>query len=180
MISGTRQIWKSASGDEVEAFLRRVTKTPVRATSRRNCLTFAMDATASRKPTWERAARIQAAMSGESAELGGLETQLCYNSGVLGFGCSPRYKEANVLCACMTGVTRTAGLSQIGWVLRHVEESRRGKVNALVFVGDCVVENPDELAWLAGPPWPFRTACLRLPGRKTIPKWKKVFIGLCT
>jgi len=89
-------------------------------------------------------------MSSKSAEPGGLETQLCYNSGVLGFGCSPRYKEANVLRACMTGVTRTAGLSQTGWVLRHVEESRRGKVNALVFVGDCVVENPDELAWLAG------------------------------
>jgi hypothetical protein len=31
-----------------------------------------------------------------------------------------------------------------------MEESQRGKVNALVFVGDCVEENEDELAGLAG------------------------------
>ncbi|WP_369406457.1 VWA domain-containing protein [Candidatus Thiosymbion oneisti] len=151
MSGGTRQIRNSASSGEVEAFLRQVAKTPVPAVGGRGRLIFAMDATASRKPTWDRAARIQAAMFNESAELGGLEIQLCYYSGVLGFECSPWYQEASALHTCMTGVSCTAGLSQIGRVLRHAEEeSRRGRVNALVFVGDCVEENPDELAGLAG------------------------------
>jgi len=151
MTSDPKHIQKSASEGEVEAFLRQVAKTPVPAAGGRGRLIFAMDATASRKPTWNRAARIQAAMFSESAGLGGLEIQLCYYSGVLGFECSPWYKEANALRACMMEVSCTAGLSQIGRVLQHaVEELRRTKVNALVFVGDCVEENPDELAGLAG------------------------------
>lgn len=151
MTGDPKQIRKLASKGEMEAFLRQVAKTPMRATGGRGRLIFAMDATASRKPTWERAARIQAAMFSESAELGGLEIQLCYYSGVLGFECSPWYEEASALRTCMTGVSCTAGLSQIGRVLQHAEEeSRRGRVNALVFVGDCVEENADELAGLAG------------------------------
>lgn len=151
MTGDSKQIRKSASDGEVEAFLRQVAKTPVRATGGCGRLIFAMDATASRKPTWDRAARIQAAMFSESAGLSGLEVQLCYYSGVLGFECLPWYKEASALRTCMTGVSCTAGLSQIGRVLQHAEEeSRRGRVNALVFVGDCVEENPDELAGFAG------------------------------
>jgi len=151
MSGDPRQIRKSASKGEVEAFLRQVAKTPVRATGGRGRLIFAMDATASRKPTWDRAARIQAAMFSESAELGGLGIQLCYYSCVLGFEYSPWYKEAAALRTCMTAVSCTAGLSQIGRVLQHAEEeSRRGRVNALVFVGDCMEENADELAGLAG------------------------------
>jgi len=56
---------------------------------------------------------------------------------VPGGGCAAYLYEC-VSCA--------AGLTRIGWVLRHVaEESRRDRVNALVFVGDCVEENPDTL-----------------------------------
>ncbi len=151
MIGDSKQIRKSASEGEVGAFLRQVAKTPVRAVGGRGRLIFAMDATASRKPTWDRAVRIQAAMFSESADLGGLEVQLCHYGGVRGFECSPWYQEAAALRNCMTGVSCTAGLTQIGRVLRHAgEESQRGKVNALVFVGDCVEENPDELAGLAG------------------------------
>jgi len=110
-----------------------------------------MDATANRKPTWDRAARIQAAIFSESADLGGLEVQLCYYGGVWGFECSPWYQEAAALRNCMTSVSCTAELSQIGRVLRYAgEESQRDRVNALVFVGDCVEENEDELAGLAG------------------------------
>lgn len=151
MMSDPRQIRKSSSAGEVAAFLRQVARMPVRAAVGRGRLIFAMDATASRKPTWERAAKIQAAMFSESAELGGLEIQLCYYRGISGFECSPWYQEAAALRTCMSGVSCVAGLSRIGRVLRHAgEESRRGKVNALVFVGDCVEENPDELAGLAG------------------------------
>jgi len=150
MIGDPKQIRRSASEGRVEVFLRQVAKTPVRAVGGRGRLIFAMDATASRKPTWDRAARIQAAMFSESAGLGGLEVQLCYYEGIWGFECSPWYQAAAALRNCMTGVSCTAGLSQIGRVLRYAgEESQRDRVNALVCVGDCVEENEDELAGLA-------------------------------
>jgi len=159
MIGDPKQIQHSSSRGEVEALLRQVAKTPVRVTGGRGRLIFAMDATASRKPTWDRAAQIQAAMFSESAELGGLEVQLCYHSGALGFECPPWYKEISALRACMTGVSCAAGLTQIGRVLHHAEEeSWRARANALVFVGDCAEENADELAGLAG-----RLSLLGLP-----------------
>lgn len=151
MSGDPKQIQKRSSDGEVDAFLRQVAKTPVSAPGRRGRLIFAMDATASREPTWDRAAQIQAAMFSESADLGGLEIQLCYYRGILEFESSPWYTEANALRKRMTRVFCAAGLTQIGRVLQHaVEESQRGKVNALVFVGDCVEENADELAGLAG------------------------------
>lgn len=151
MIGNPKQIRKPAPKGEVDAFLRQVAKTPVRAVGGRGRLIFAMDATASRGPIWDQAAKIQAAMFSESADLGGLEVQLCHYGGIAGFTFSPWYQEAAALRKCMTGVSCMAGLTRIGQVFQHAgEESRRGKVNALVFVGDCVEENEDELAGLAG------------------------------
>jgi hypothetical protein len=87
----------------------------------------------------------------ETAALGGLEIQLCYYRGILEFESSPWYRQADALLERMTRVYCAAGLTQIGRVLQQaMEESQRGKVNALVFVGDCVEENEDELAGLAG------------------------------
>jgi len=151
MTKDPRQIRKSASADEVAVFLRQVARTPVSAAGGQGRLIFAMDATASRQPTWEQATKIQAAMFSASADLGGLEVQLCHYGGVLGFAFSPWYREAAALRTYMSGVSCAAGLTRIGRVLRHVaEEFRRDRVNALVFVGDCVEENPDTLAGLAG------------------------------
>lgn len=147
-----KQIQKPASKGEVDAFLRQVAATPARtAGSGRGRLIFAMDATASREPTWDRAAQIQADMFRETTDLGGLEIQLCYYRGILEFEYSPWYTQAEALLERMTRVYCAAGLTQIARVLqRALEESQRGKVNALVFVGDCIEENADELAGLAG------------------------------
>jgi len=152
MSNDRKQIEKSSSKGAVDAFLRQVAKTPVRAGGgARGRLIFAMDATASREPTWDRAAQIQAAMFSETADLGGLEIQLCYYRGILEFDATPWYSEADALLKRMTRVHCAAGLTQIGRVLQHaLEEAGRGKVNALVFVGDCIEENADELAGLAG------------------------------
>jgi len=141
----------------VEAFLRRVAKAP--ATSGRGRLVFALDATASREPTWDQAAHIQAGMFDEAARLGGLAIQLCFYRGVLEFDASPWFTDAEALRARMTRVFCAAGLTQIARVLRHAAaETRRAKVHALVFVGDCVEEPGEELAELAG-----RLALLGLP-----------------
>lgn len=152
MSSDRKQIRKPASKGEVDAFLHQVAAIPVRsAAGGRGRLVFAMDATASREPTWDQAAQLQADMFKETANLGGLEIQLCYYRGVLEFETSPWCADAEVLLKRMARVFCAAGLTQIGRVLQHaLEEARRGRVNALVFVGDCVEENPDELAGLAG------------------------------
>jgi hypothetical protein len=51
----------------------------------------------------------------------------------------------------MTAVFCLAGQTQIAKVLRQaIAETKRRKVNALVFVGDCMEESIDELAQLAG------------------------------
>jgi hypothetical protein len=110
-----------------------------------------MDATASREPTWDRACHIQAQMFQETAALGGLEIQLCYYRGYRDFQGSPWLSDANALLKNMTAVRCAAGYTQIERVLAHtLEELRRGRVNALVFVGDCMEEDPERLCHLAG------------------------------
>src|SRR3546814_3385273 len=60
-----------SSRPEVDAFLDRLRAVPPRAgAARRGRLVFALDATASRKPTWDRACHIQAEMFHETAALG--------------------------------------------------------------------------------------------------------------
>lgn len=147
-----KDIQKTATGSEVEAFLQQVKSIPVRpAGGAGGRLIFALDATASRQPTWERAGPIQAAMFAETADLGGLSVQLCHYGGLLDFEASPWCTDPDALLRRMVRVRCDAGLTQIGRLLRHaLEENGRGRVNALVFIGDCMEENPDELAGLAG------------------------------
>src|SRR5579872_6301557 len=68
---------------EVSAFLEEVAKLPTRArpAAAKGRLIFAMDATASREPTWDRACRIQGEMFEATAALGGLAIQLAYYRG---------------------------------------------------------------------------------------------------
>ena len=71
-----------AGGDPVKSFLRQVAQTPPPAPgSGRGRLVFAMDATASREPSWDRACQVQGQMFLETAALGGLDVQLVYYRG---------------------------------------------------------------------------------------------------
>src|SRR5439155_20617172 len=64
---------------EVAEFLDKLKRAPVAHTGGgRGRLIFALDATASREPTWDRACRIQGEMFEATAALGGLEIQLVY------------------------------------------------------------------------------------------------------
>src|ERR1700746_2762069 len=51
-------------------------------TARRGRLIFALDATASRQPTWDTACKLQAEMFREAASAGGLDLQLVYYRGL--------------------------------------------------------------------------------------------------
>lgn len=140
------------SADDLGAFLSRVAETPHRApTGPRGRLIFAMDATASREPTWDQAARIQSAMFADTQALGGIEVQLCFYRGFRELEHSDWIPDSATLLQRMTRVYCAAGLTQIERVLAHaIEEAGRGRVNALVFVGDCMEENQERLADLAG------------------------------
>jgi len=140
-----------APGD-VGAFLQKVAATPRRGPAgARGRLIFAMDATASREPTWDQAARIQSAMFADTQALGGIEVQLCFYRGFREFEHSDWIGDSATLLHRMNRVFCAAGLTQIGRVLAHaIEEAGRGRVNALVFVGDCMEEDQEQLADLAG------------------------------
>jgi len=143
---------RGSQATDVDTFLRQVAATPqVRRPQDVGRLIFAMDATASREPTWDRASDIQASMFAETERLGGLEVQLAYYRGFGEFDASPWCADARSLLGRMTAVTCRAGRTQIARVLRHaLKTARNGRVNALVFVGDCMEEDPDELGDLAG------------------------------
>ncbi len=137
---------------DVDAFLSKLAVTPVgRRSGERGRLMFAMDATASRQPTWDSAARIQGEMFQETANLGGLDIQLAFYRGFGEFRVSGWTDNESELLRLMTSVTCLAGETQIGKVLQHaVNETKQRRVNALVFVGDCVEEDVDALGRIAG------------------------------
>jgi hypothetical protein len=137
---------------DVEAFLRAVKAMPaVRAASGRGRLIFALDATASRAPTWDRAAKLQGEMFEAAAALGGLDVQLVFYRGFSECKASRWLDAASELHRVMRAVSCAGGETQIGRVLTHAaKEARAGKVNALIFVGDAMEEKVDTLCQLAG------------------------------
>jgi hypothetical protein len=149
--SDKKALSKSSRG-EIDAFLGKVAATPtIKPAGSRGRLMFAMDATASREPTWDQACHIQAQMFVETAALGGLDIQLCYYRGYGEFNASPWLSRSDDLLKRMNSVYCLGGHTQIEKLLTHaVKETLSKKVNALVFVGDCMEEDADRLSGLAG------------------------------
>jgi hypothetical protein len=143
---------KRRNGDAVEAFLRDVAKTPpVEPGGGRARLIFAMDATASREPSWDQACQVQGQMFLETTSLGGLGVQLVYYRGFGECRASRWVDNPSDLVRLMTGVFCLAGQTKIGRVLSHaVRETQKKRVAALVFVGDCFEEDLDQVGQIAG------------------------------
>lgn len=136
---------------DIESFLDRLAATPVVATGTRGRLVFALDATASREATWTQAQALHAEMFGAAAGLGGLEVQLVYYRGLGECRASGWTASADRLLGLLGKVACVGGETQIRKVLRHaLDETARGRVHALVFVGDCMEEDVDALCALAG------------------------------
>lgn len=135
----------------VDAFIAKLKATPVVRTGARGRLIFAIDATASREATWDRACQVQAEMFDATASLGGLDVQLVHYRGHGEFRASPWASNARELIGEMTGVTCLGGLTQIERVLAHAaKEAAQRRIGAVVFVGDAMEENVDALADKAG------------------------------
>ena len=143
---------QKSSHAEVDAFLQKVKSRAIaKPNKQRGRLLFAMDATASREPMWDRACHIQGQMFNETVSIGGLSVQLAHYGGFMEFAATPWTSNARDLLHYMTAIRCHAGQTQIGQVLKHaLSESRRARIHALVFVGDAMEEDPDALYKMAG------------------------------
>lgn len=143
---------KPSDPSEIDAFLGKVkAMTPAEAEGQRGRLIFAMDATMSRQPTWDMALGLQAGMFAAVKAVGGLDVQLVYFRGFRECRSSKWVQDPEELARLMTKVSCLGGHTQIGKVLTHArKENEQCRVNALVYVGDCMEEQIDDLAALAG------------------------------
>lgn len=149
--SASRSPSTISGSSDIDTFLAAAARIPVRADGSKGRLIFALDATLSRQPTWDRACALQAEMFSEAAAGDGLEVQMVYFRGFGEFYASPWHKDADSLLAAMSEVTCRGGQTQIEKVLRHASaETKKKPVNALVYVGDCVEEEIDRLSRFAG------------------------------
>ena len=136
---------------DVDTFLAQVKATPPVAKAGNGRLIFAMDATMSRQPTWDAALQTQAQMFSEAGSVGGLDVQLVYFRGFGECRASKWVSNADALARLMTTVDCRGGNTQILKVLKHIrKEAEASKVDAVVYVGDCMEENVDHLCQLAG------------------------------
>jgi len=141
-----------SSGAEIDAFLSHVnTLGPAATADGRGRLIFALDATMSRQPTWDQACVLQADMFREAASGGGLDIQLVYYRGLAECRASSWIAQPDRFGELMSRIDCRGGQTQIGKVLAHARrESDKGKIGALVFVGDAMEEKLDVLASIAG------------------------------
>ena len=133
---------------EVDTFLAELKQR--RSATSRGRLVFALDATASRQPTWDTACKLQAEMFREAGTIGGLDLQLVFYRGENECKSSRWIFDSGQLAKTMSQIMCNAGHTQIEKVLIHTQkETKLLKVSALVFVGDAMEENPDVLAYEA-------------------------------
>jgi len=141
----------SSTSTEVADFVAKIKALGPAKGPGRGRLMFAMDATMSREPTWDMALGLQADMFRAVEEVGGLDVQLVFFRGAGECRSSHWVSEPRELARLMTKVACHGGYTQIGKVLTHARvEAQKGKVNALVYVGDAMEEDIDDLAGRAG------------------------------
>lgn len=147
-----KKLPQKSSKAVIDEFLEKVSlMPPTGSAGERGRLIFAMDATASREPAWDKACHIQGEMFRETVALGGLQIQLCYYRGFGEFNASQWLFSSDELLQRMTAVSCLGGLTQIEKVLRQaIKQTKQKKVQALVFVGDCMEEDVDQVCQLAG------------------------------
>ncbi|MGA7277834.1 MAG: hypothetical protein WBW79_07850 [Desulfocapsaceae bacterium] len=145
---GAGALRQRSSSSEIASFLK-VAGEVGRPRSGR--LIFALDATMSRQPTWDRAMTHQASMFDAVGQAGGLAVQLVYFRGLDECRASKWVINARALRDLMLGIGCVGGQTQIGKVLRHaVAEATKTQVAALIYIGDAIEERIEDLYSKAG------------------------------
>src|SRR5262245_8150966 len=97
-----------SSSRDVDAFLTKAASIPA-LSQVKGRLIFAIDATMSRQPTWDRAAEIQTEMFRVTDTVGGLAVQLVFFRGFGEFEASEWATSPSALAKRMQGVTCRSG-----------------------------------------------------------------------
>jgi hypothetical protein len=141
---------KKSPRSEIDAFLEAAKSVGNTATGTGR-IVLALDATMSRQPTWDLACSIQADMFKSAADVGNLLMQLVYFRGIGECRASKWAQDGGSLADMMSRIECRGGHTQILKVLKHtVKEQARNRVNALIFIGDAMEENVDDLVQAAG------------------------------
>ena len=142
---------RASSSEDIAAFVARARSMSPRTASARGRLVFALDATMSRQPTWDMACALQADMFREAAAIGSLDIRLVYYRGFGECRATGWISDSAELARLMGKIACQGGHTQIAKVLSETRrEAVASGVRALVFVGDAMEENVDELCAKAG------------------------------
>lgn len=145
----TDTVPRRSSSGEIDAFVRQAR---IGLAGRgKGRLILALDATMSRQPTWDLACELQGEMFDAAGQSDALQVQLVYFRGLGECRSSKFVADTAALKQLMTKIDCRAGHTQIGKVLAHaLEEAAAGKIAALIYIGDAMEENIDDLAEKAG------------------------------
>jgi hypothetical protein len=142
---------KAATADDIAAFVAKARAMSPHAAGARGRLIFALDATMSRQPTWDMACALQADMFREAASLGQLDIRLVYYRGEKECRATSWISDSAKLAKLMGKIDCRGGTTQIGKVLSDARrEAADSGVRAVVFVGDAMEEEVDDLCAKAG------------------------------
>ncbi len=142
---------RTSSSQDIAAFVAKARAMSPHAAGARGRLVFALDATMSRQPAWDMACAVQADMFREAASVGSLDIRLVYYRGLNECRATAWISDSAQLARLMSKIDCQGGNTQIGKVLSETRrEAVASGVRALVFVGDAMEENVDELCTRAG------------------------------
>jgi hypothetical protein len=140
-----------STSEDIAAFVAKAKAMSPYAAGSKGRLIFALDATMSRQPTWDMACALQADMFREAASLGSLDIRLVYYRGFNECRASTWISDSATLARLMGKIDCRGGNTQIGKVLSEARrEAASSGVRAIVFVGDAMEEDADELCVKAG------------------------------
>src|SRR6266516_5949891 len=140
-----------SASEDIAAFVAKAQAMSPLATGARGRLVFAPVATMSRQPTWDMACALQADMFREAASLGSLDIRLVYYRGLNECRATRWISDSAQLARLMSKIDCQGGNTQIGKVLSETRrEAVASAVRAVVFVGDAMEEQVDDLCARAG------------------------------
>ncbi|MGJ4927979.1 VWA domain-containing protein [Bradyrhizobium sp. HKCCYLS2038] len=140
-----------SSSDAIAAFVAQARAMAPAAQGARGRLVFALDATLSRQPTWDLACALQVEMFREAAALGSLDIRLVYYRGFNECRATSWISDSAELARLMGKIDCRGGETQIGKVLGLARRNATAEgIRAVVFVGDAMEENVDDLCARAG------------------------------
>jgi hypothetical protein len=142
---------RRSSAEDIAAFVAKAKAMSPFASGGKGRLIFALDATMSRQPTWDMACALQGDMFREAASLGSLDIRLVYYRGLNECRASSWISDSTRLQRLMSTIDCRGGNTQIGKVLSDArKEATASAVRAVVFVGDAMEEDVDDLCVKAG------------------------------